>query len=291
MTKYGVLVAVDGSPSSDAAVKWAARDAAIRRVPVTLMHVIVPVVVTWPVRYLEAGYRRSQEEHAVLVVALAEQIIRTETGDCDLVVRSEIRHGGAAPELTSASKSATTTVVGSRGLGTIGAGLLGSVSRSLLHYAASPVAVVRESAEEPDPALPVLLGIDGSAASETATELAFAEASLRGVDLVALHAWSDVSNVTPSESERLTLEQEGDEILGERLSGWQEQFPDVHVWRRIVPDRPAHWLIDASTRAQLVILGSRGRGEFTRLMLGSVSTTVAESSRTPVIVVGSAQRG
>jgi nucleotide-binding universal stress UspA family protein len=94
VTTHGALVAVDGSAESDVAVQWAAREAALRRVPITLMHVIVPVVVTWPVRYLEADYHRSQKRHGREVLALAEQIA-------------------------------------SRGLGEIGAGLLGSVSRGL----------------------------------------------------------------------------------------------------------------------------------------------------------------
>lgn len=286
----GVLVAVDGSPESDAAVAWAGREAVMRHVPVTLMHAIVPVVVTWPVRYLEADYRRSQEHHARVVLESAERLVRTPHGGADLDVRSEVRHGGAASELITASKSAIITAVGSRGLGTVGAGLLGSVSRSLLHYAASPVAVVPHSTEEVDPSLPVLLGIDGSPASEPATALAFSEASLRGVDLVALHAWSDVSAVLPGFTEASLSEQDGGEILAERLSGWQQQFPDVRVIRKVVPDRPAHWLLETSARAQLVVLGSRGRGGFSRLLLGSVSARVAASSSVPVIVTA-AQRG
>ena len=84
-------------------------------------------------------------------------------------------------------------VVGSRGLGSIGGALLGSVSRGLLHHAQCPVTVIEADAVKAHgPNSPVLLGIDGSVASEEATAVAFDEASRRGVDLVALHAWSDV---------------------------------------------------------------------------------------------------
>lgn len=291
MARYGILVAVDGSTESEAAIAWAADEAAMRKQPVTLMHVIEPVVVTWPVRYLEAGYRRWQEDHAELVIELAQKVVQAAVGDSKVRIQCEVRYGTVPTELIAASKKATMTVSGSRGLGAIGAGLLGSVSRGLLHYARGPVAVVRPSKDAADRTLPVLLGVDGSPASEAATAFAFDEASRRGVDLVALHAWSDVSTVPPWGPEWRAYEQEGGEILAERLSGWQERYPDVHVRRRLVGDRPAQSIIDESARAQLVVLGSRGRGGFARLLLGSVSTAVAESSHVPVVVLRGAQRG
>ncbi len=291
MPRYGILVAVDGSVESDAAITWAAEEAAIRRQPITLMHIVEPVVVTWPVRYLEAGYRRWQEDHAELVIELAQKVAQAAIGDSKVAIQSEVRHGTVGPEFIGASKKAMMTVSGSRGLGGIGAGLLGSVSRGLLHYARSPVAVIRPSDEQPDRSLPVLLGVDGSPASEAATAFAFDEASRRGVDLLALHAWSDVSTVPPWGPDWRTYEQEGGEMLSKYLSGWQEQYPDVLVRRKVVCDRPAQWLLEEAAGAQLVVLGSRGRGGFTRLLLGSVSTAVAESSTTPVIVVRGTQRG
>ena len=112
------------------------------------------------------------------------------------------------------------------------------------------------------------LGIDGSPASEAATALAFDEASRRGVELVALHAWSDVGVFPVLGMDWRQYEDEGHEVLGERLAGWQEQYPDVTVRRRIVCDQPARWLIDESEQAQLVVVGSRGRGGFPRQAVG-----------------------
>jgi nucleotide-binding universal stress UspA family protein len=131
----------------------------------------------------------------------------------------------------------------------------------------------------------VLLGIDGSPASEAATAFAFDAASRRKVDLVALHAWSDVGVFPVVGMDWHEYEDEGHEVLAERLAGWQEQYPDVHVRRRIVCDRPARWLIDESKRALLVVVGSRGRGGIANMLLGSVSTAVAESAAAPVVVV------
>jgi nucleotide-binding universal stress UspA family protein len=134
---------------------------------------------------------------------------------------------------------------------------------------------------------PVLVGIDGSSASEAATALAFDEASRRRVPLVALHAWSDVGVFPILGMDWRVYRDEGEEVLGERLAGWQETYPDVQVHRRLVCDVPARWLVDESERAQLVVLGSRGRGGFDGLRLGSVSSAVAQSARVPVIVVRS----
>jgi nucleotide-binding universal stress UspA family protein len=285
-SKYGILVAVDGSPESDAALRWAAAEAVMRAAPVTLVHVIAPVVVTWPVGYLQASYDQSQEDNARHVIELALKIARDATGGSDLNIQTEVRHGGVLTELVHASSGAAMTVVGSRGFGAIAGSVLGSISRGLLHYGHGPVAVIRPEGQVA-PSAPVLLGIDGSPASEPATALAFDEASRRGVGLVALHAWSDVGVFPPQEEAWREYEKEGLEVLAERLAGWQEQYPDVTVTRRIVRDRPARRLLDEAAHAQLVVLGSRGRGGFSRMLLGSVSTAVAEASTTPVIVVRS----
>ena len=171
-------------------------------------------------------------------------------------------------------------------MGAFGGAVLGSVSNGLLHHAQCPVAVVHnDEAQAADNTSPVVVGIDGSPASEAATALAFDEASRRGVDLVALHAWSDVGVLSVLGMDWKEYEDQGHEVLGERLAGWHEQYPDVHVERRIVCDQPARWLIDESQRAQLVVVGSHGRGGFKGMLLGSVSRAVAQHAKSPVVVV------
>ncbi len=283
---YGVLVGVDGSPQSDAAVRWAAEEAVLRDLPVTLMHVIAPIVVSWPVRYLESSYSEWQAENAKHVVEQAQKTLHASSGDSTLpAVRTEVLHDGIVTEMAAASAHAAMVVIGSRGMGPVGGAVLGSVSRSLLNHAHCPITVVKADAAQPGARRsPVLLGIDGSPASEAATAFAFDEASRRGVDLVALHAWTDVG-AFPILVDWHQYEDEGHEVLGERLAGWREQYPDVTVRRRIVCDRPARWLIEEARRAQMVVLGSRGRGGMRSMLLGSVSTAVAEGAAVPVTVV------
>jgi len=289
INEYGILVGVDGSPESDLAVQWAAHEAVMRKLAVTLMHVIAPVVVSWPIEYLEASYHEWQEENARDVIKQATENLNAAADEGELPsVRTEVQHDGIATALVGSTRKAHMIVVGSRGLGPVGGALLGSVSRGLLHYVRCPVAVIHaRGINTLDGAAPVVLGIDGSPASESATALAFDEASRRGVDLVAIHAWSDVGLFPILGMDWHRYEEEGHALLAERLAGWQEQYPDVHVHRRIVCDGPARWLLDESRRAQLVVVGSRGRGGLLRTLLGSVSTTVAESAKSPVIVVRS----
>ena len=77
----------------------------------------------------------------------------------------------------------------------------------------------------------------------------------------------------------------GEETLSERLSGFQERFPDVLIRRVVVPDRPAHQLLEQGASAQLLVVGSHGRGGFAGMLLGSVGTAVVHAAKMPVIVV------
>lgn len=289
MSKHPIMVAVDGSAESDAAVRWAAREALLREADVTLVHVVAPVVVTWPVGYLRASYAEWQEENAQNAIEQAQKIFQAEVGnEMPPAVKAQVIHDYVAPGLVAASRDAEMIVAGSRGLGAISGTLLGSTSRTLLHHARCPVAIIHTSeAPTADHASPVLVGIDGSPTSEAATALAFDEASRRQVDLVALHAWSDVGISPVLGTDWHEYEDQGHELLAKRLAGWQEQYPDVHIQRRTACDRPAHWLVDESEHSQLVVLGSRGRGGFAGMLLGSVSTAVAEAAKCPVLVVRS----
>lgn len=281
----GILVGVDGSPDSEAAIRWATHEALMRDQPIRLLHAIAPVVVTWPVAYLETSYVDSMEANGRDVLDQAQKVVQAAAGDNAPFIETQVVHAAAPPALVDASRDAYMTVSGSRGLGAIGRALLGSVSSGLLHHGHGPVAILGDStARTGDATSPVLLGVDGSPASEEATALAFDEASRRGVGLVALHAWSDAGFPTIG-SDWDRYEGEGHRILAERLAGWQERYPDVQVQRRIVSDDPARRLVESSEQAQLVVIGSRGRGGFASLVLGSVAAKVAQSANAPVIVV------
>src|ERR1700721_3255927 len=190
----GIIVGVDGSPASDAAVSWAAHDAVMRGVPLTLMHVQDPMGRTWSqAKVLEevAGW---QEAEGRGVLANASKIAHDVANDTsEITINGELQFSAPGPTLIDKSEDAELLVVGTDGRGSLARGLLGSVSSGLVRHARCPVAVIHdEEPQMPDPTkAPVLVGVDGSSASELATEIAFDEASRRHVGLIALHAWSD----------------------------------------------------------------------------------------------------
>lgn len=189
-----IVVAIDGSPHSNAAVKWAARESVLRKASVKLVHAITPILETWEVSGPNPDMDQWYRDNAKAILADAEAIFRAARDDSAAIdLETALVDSSAVPALIEASKGAQLIVVGSRGLGRVGRLLLGSVSTSLIHHAHCPVVVIPHDKErDSTDRHPVLLGIDGSIASEAATALAFDEASRRGVDLVALHAWSDV---------------------------------------------------------------------------------------------------
>jgi nucleotide-binding universal stress UspA family protein len=281
-----VVVGVDGSPSALDAARWGAREAARRGTAVELVSAF-----GWlETKHLHdhglgASFRetmsaRTREE----VSAAAEAVAQAAPG---IEISERVVEGFPVPLLVAASPRAELVVLGDRGLGGFTGLLVGSVAIGLAARAACPVVVVR--GERPSDAGPVVVGIDGSPISEAALAFAFEAAAAREVPLVAVHAWHDTAfeaAVAPL-LDWDAIEEDEQRVLAERLAGWGEKYPDLEVQRVVVRDRPAHAVIEQATAgaAQLVVVGSHGRGSAAGLVLGSTSHAVLHHAPCPVAVV------
>lgn len=290
-----VVVGVDGSPSSLEAVAVAAREARLRGCGLKVVHAFF-----WPAVHAPLGpWSAASAEEALREVAgrvVTEAVEHARSVAPDVEVGDSVVAGGPLTVLEAQSRTAALVVVGSRGLGGFAGVMLGSTAVHLAAHGRCPVLVVRDRA---DVTGPVLLGVDGSPAAEAAVEFAFAEAALRGTGVEALHAWTPW-NVpvppSPDPSEPYArapgaLADGERRLLAEAVAGRRERYPDVPVVETVVRGGAREALIGASAKAGLLVVGARGRGGFTGLLLGSVSQAVLHHAHCPVTVVrGSGDR-
>lgn len=306
MTKNPIVVGYDGSTQARAATRWALDEAARTDVPVRLLSVFEwlsggswmgpgPGPGTWPD---EVPRREAENE---LNAALAEA--RRTHPDVD--VDGAVLDGPPALRLRESSERAALVVLGNRGHGGFTGLLTGSTSLAVSAHAHCPVVVVRGV----DPSTgsrdgDVVVGVDGSPESLLALEFALAQAAGRGVPLRVLRSWHLPAPAwgTPLPGWNLVAPPGGapgaplgfdpeevrraeravlDEVLAER----RRAHPEVDVRPEVALGGPAGTLIEATATAQLVVVGSRGRGGFRGLLLGSVSQQVLHHAACPVAVV------
>jgi nucleotide-binding universal stress UspA family protein len=208
-----------------------------------------------------------------------------------LEVTGEVLDGTPAAVLVAESAGAELTVLGQRGLGGLSGMLLGSVSTEVAAHAAGAVLVIPDGVDERAPAGgPVVAGVDGSAGGQAALGFAFDEASWRDAVLVVVHAWMEPGSDDPYS--RPPLYYDPDEagatervLLAESLAGWREKYPEVRVRPVLAHGTPVDQLLAYGRGAQLLVVGSRGRGGFASLVLGSTSRAVLHRAGGPVAVV------
>jgi nucleotide-binding universal stress UspA family protein len=280
-----VVVGVDGSGSADRAVEWAAAEAARRGVALRLVSAFSWTTSDHPVRHdgRVAQYRDQLLEAARRRLSRAARIAEDTSPGTETAPQVEI--GAPIEVLGSEARRAQLLVLGDRGLGGVAGLVLGSVAVALAARGACPVVIVRGETRNTDG--PVVVGIDESTVSEAALGFAFAAAAVRGAELVALHAWSPtaIDKALEPLMDWDAVANKEDAAIAERLSGWGQKYPQVTLRRSVVRDGAARALVDASRGAQLVVVGSRGRGTAAGLLLGSVSHGVLHAAHCPVAIV------
>lgn len=277
-SKLRVVVAYDGSADSDRGLEWAAEQAKARGLPIEV------ISSSGDLEYLPERTATQAEELVATWLDLAASKLKKWGVDDWTTTGSK---GKIVPDLIEASHEAAIVVLGAQGHGLLGGMVLGSVSQHVTRHATCPVVVVRGSRTPGSNR--VVVGVDGSDASLKALEFAAGHAELVGGTLVVVHGRGmtgingpfDV-DVAPAVVEELDS---AERLLAEAVAGLRDQWPDLLVELRPMPVPSVRALVDASTSASLVVVGTRGRGGFMGLLLGSVSSGVLQHAQCPVAVV------
>lgn len=267
-----VIVGIDGSPPSRLALRLAAAEAVRRGVALDVIHA-----------------HHESEEVGQKLVDRAVQEARSDQPTVDATGVNVA--GGAAKALLEAAAPGDVIVVGSRGHSGFAAALTGSTCQQVAMHANTTVLVVRG---RPDPGEgPVVVGHDGSAAADGVLETAFAAAAARGTSLTVIRAFRRSLPVLPAESPppKVLNARTAQAALTDELTRLTrplvDKYPDVTVHLVVADGDPAQLLVDASQRAALVVVGSRGHGGFTGLLLGSVGLHLIHHAHCPILIARS----
>ena len=279
-----VVVGYDGSATSRVALMAAATEAERRRAALRVVHGlgVRPYEEVFPegaVVQDHLPWRRAAEES---LAEAAQAVVEAHPG---LDVSTCVRMAAPTVLLLQESHGAQLLVVGARGNGGFPGLTVGSVAAHLTSHARCPVLVAHPDV---DPSLPVAVGVDGSESCMSAIAFAFDAADLRGVGLTAVHSyqpWAYDPAVDAHPEEEADIVTEHAALVSEALAGWGAKYPDVQTRVVIRRGQPASALIRETTAAQLVVVGSRGRGGFRGMLLGSVSRAVVHHAGCTVVVV------
>jgi nucleotide-binding universal stress UspA family protein len=276
-----VVVAYDGSAASGVAVEWAAEEAAARHLPLHALHVQGPSLGT-----REPQGRTGCRDAERLLLGAEQRAHRVAPG---LDVTCGSVEGPVSLALIDASEAADTLVMGAHGHQQRSLADLGSTGWHVASHARCALVTVRRSVFG-DAGRPVVLGVDGSRASEAAYRYAFAQARRRKAPLLAVHAWElqasqAVYVVMQSDDERRIEDAAREAQVEAWLQPWLREYPDVRVRMVARLWHPADVLLDAAEEAQLLVVGRRDRAGFPNLMLRSVAFDLLRSASCPLAIV------
>jgi nucleotide-binding universal stress UspA family protein len=291
------VVGVDGSEGGRRALRWAIGEAMLRPGLVHAVHAwLVPPSLSLASPFTTTAVDSGElEQWAKNSLATDVSRVATEAGAGESMITAELVRGQAPEVLLTRAAYADLLVVGNRGRGGFKGLLLGSVSQHCAAHAPVPVAVVRPTSPLPDRS-DIVVGVDGSSGSLAALDFAVREAVARDARLVVAHAWwtaypSSTTDILPfiSVDRGVYIGQSRDlmrEMLG-RVTTTERQPRAVQLVP--VEDAPAQGLLSLSENAGLLVVGSRGRGGLTGMLLGSVSQQCLHHAQCAVVVVPETQ--
>jgi nucleotide-binding universal stress UspA family protein len=279
-----VIVGVDGSTSALQAVLLATREAAWRGSPLRIVHAFGWSMAHVPVGPGSGGPPDGGLRHDAERLLAEAATLATQT-DPAVQVTTDLIEGMPSPVLLALADSAELIVLGDRGLGGFTGLLIGSVAVQVAAHSPVPVLVARGVLGY---AGPIIVGVDGTPESANTIDWAFREAALRRVELLAVHTWiwpveAEPSDMLPMVYDFELTQANEERLLAEALAG--RGPTEGGLRQHTVRGRASRVLVELSENAQLIVVGSRGRGGFAGLLLGSTSQQVLHHSRCPVMVV------
>ena len=286
------VAGVDGSVFGRDAARWAAGEAARREQVLELVYADVFALPALPelpgISWTRAQHAevRTQVQHWLNAArrASVEQAPNVE-------VTTAMRPGRPETVLVEESRSADLVVVGDRGLGGFTGMLAGSVAVTVAAHSQCPTVVVRQGPERTSPVrsdAPVVVGLDGPHPRTDVLAHAFAMASSRGVSLELVHTWHVVgvdSRWLRAGLDSAEIQQGKERWISELVDPLAVAYPEVVVDRVVTPGAASTILLERAQHAQLVVVGTRGHGNVSGMLLGSTSQPVLHYAPCPVMVI------
>lgn len=276
-----VTVGFDGSAASDRAVMWAAAEAARRSAKLRIVgcYTMPAVVSPWigAIPYDLEEIRVAAQaglDKAVAVVRERHPGLALEGGVVMAPPREQLAADAAESDLL---------VLGTTGAGKVEALLLGSVAHALARTSPCPVALVPDE-EPPDRVGRIVVGIDGSEPAAAALDWATDLADSAAAELVVVHAWEYSKPDSRSPQGHELAKVDAALVLEEAVARSRERGLGPVRGELVEASAPAA-LVALAKNADVVVVGSRGRGGLRSMLFGSVAHSVAQHSPRPVIVV------
>ncbi len=289
-----VVVGVDGSGSDGAALVWAADTAQRYGVPLRIVHAVEAL--SMGSTAVEMATPTPEVTEALRSVGVSPGVAdqaaeRVRDRHADLPVEVVEALGAASALLLAQQDEAMLIVVGRGRKGSIEKILMGTTSMATVMHARCPVAVIDpEVKNDAEPKGVVMVAVDGGRDSERASKTAFLAADRRGAKVVCLNVWYlEVVNgyvvTEPDSPEWRAIEARQTRRVEAVIAAAREDYPDVPVEIQVLHGPSSRTILERTAGADVLVMGTRGRGGFVGKLLGSTTQKVLQDARCPVVVV------